>query len=171
MTRVPLCAPLVSVIIPAHNAERTLGETLASVQAQTYSNIEILVVDDGSRDATLDIARELAAVDGRIVLIRRSQGGGVASARNAGAALARGDYLAPVDADDLWHPTKLAKQMAVMLRSDKIGFVYTFYRHVDPVGRLMAPPFLYSAEGCVLRQHLLFNFVGNGSSLLLRRSA
>jgi glycosyltransferase involved in cell wall biosynthesis len=101
--------PLVSVIVPAFNAATTLAEALGSALAQTYKNIEILVVDDGSTDATAAIAREFAAADGRVSLVRRSNGG-IAAARNSGIAVSKGAYIAPLDADDLWHPTKIEKQ-------------------------------------------------------------
>src|SRR5689334_11448209 len=103
---------VVSVVVPAHNAERTLEETLRSAMAQTVSAIEIVVVDDGSEDGTREIVARLAALDGRIRLVR-SANAGVASARNLGIRHARGRFVAPLDADDIWHPAKLEKQLAV----------------------------------------------------------
>src|SRR5579883_3127014 len=105
--------PLISVVIPAYNAARTIGATLRSVIDQTYPNIEIIVVDDGSTDGTAAIVRSVLAGEPRLRFVAQGNAG-VAAARNAGAALARGDFIAPVDADDLWHPTKLAKQMELM---------------------------------------------------------
>jgi glycosyltransferase involved in cell wall biosynthesis len=100
----------VSVLIPAHDAEATLLATLHSVQRQTFTDFEAIVVDDGSKDSTPDIAAALAATDARFRLVRQ-ENAGVAKARNAALAIARGRWVAPLDADDLWHPEKLARQL------------------------------------------------------------
>ena len=162
--------PLISVIIPAYNAADTLADSLDSVLAQTYGNLEVLVVDDGSNDATAAIVREYAERDARVCLLQQPNGG-VAAARNRGLAAARGDYVAPVDADDLWHPTKLEKQMAVMLAGGpEIGLVYTLFRAIDEQGRIVWTPPGYDCEGWVLARHTYVNFVGHASSLLLRKA-
>ncbi len=93
----------VSVIIPAYNVERFIGECVRSVMAQTYSDIEIIVVDDGSSDRTLDICRELANEDERIKLVLNEHGG-VSRARNAGLDNATGEYIMSVDSDDVLLP-------------------------------------------------------------------
>lgn len=162
---------LVTVIVPAYNAAGTIGATLDGILAQTYANLEILVIDDGSTDATVSIAQAYAQRDKRIVLIQIPNGG-VASARNHGLAVCNGHYVAPVDADDIWHPTKLEKQMAVMLNGGpELGVVYTLYRAIDENGDVLwsSPPRVFA--GWVLSQLLFVNFVGNGSSLLFRKSA
>src|ERR1700722_1513540 len=109
-------ASLVSVIIPAYNAERYLGFTLASVQAQTYKNIEILVVDDGSIDSTAEIVEQAARTEGRIPLFRQCNRG-VALARNTALAQAKGEFVAPLDADDVWHPQNIALQVAALQKA------------------------------------------------------
>lgn len=93
----------VSVIIPAYNVERFIGECVESVMAQTYENIEIVVVDDGSSDATADICERLAERDGRIKVVRNSRGG-VSRARNTALDNATGDYIMSVDSDDVIAP-------------------------------------------------------------------
>src|SRR5262245_57856494 len=98
--------PVVSVVVPAFNAGATLDQTLRSVRAQTYTHLEVIVVDDGSKDATAEIALAHAKSDARIRLVRQANGG-VASARNAGIREARAALVAPIDADDLWAPTKI----------------------------------------------------------------
>ena len=101
-----MTAPLISCIIPVHNGAPYLDATLASVFGQTHRPLEVIVVDDGSTDASADIARRY---DVRLVQqARRGQGG----ARNAGIAGASADYLAFLDADDLWRPEKLTRQLA-----------------------------------------------------------
>src|SRR5947209_4924853 len=101
---------LVSVIVPAYNAENFIGETLNSVLAQTYENIEVIVVDDGSRDLTAAIVKNAARRDRRVKLLRQ-QNLGVAMARNLAIARSSGEYIAPLDADDIWYPSKIEKQV------------------------------------------------------------
>jgi hypothetical protein len=161
---------LVSVIIPAYNAASTLGETLDSVRRQTHRRLEVIVVDDGSQDRTAEIAEAHAAEDGRIRLIRK-ENGGVARARNAGATASRADYLAPVDADDLWHPEKIARQLAALRAAGpEAGYAYTYCRHIDGASRVIQDAG-GRTEGAAFLRSVLGNFVGNGSSLLIRRVA
>ena len=163
--------PLVSAIIPAWNAEATLQETLESVGTQTYENLEILIVDDGSTDRTCEIAEAYCAMDPRARLIRKANGG-VASARNAAIDVARGEWIAPVDADDLWHPTKIAKQLAVTFEQpERPGFVYCWYQYIDVSGRVLASGPQRQFTGRALKQFAFNNPVGNGSALLILREA
>lgn len=104
--------PVVSVVVPAFNAAAYISPALQSVLAQTYRDIEVLVVDDASTDGTVAVVTALAAADRRIRLIRRATNGGPAAARNAGLAAAAGRYTAFLDADDTWLPDKLARQVA-----------------------------------------------------------
>jgi hypothetical protein len=159
----------VSVVIPAYNAERTIDETLASVRRQSHGNLEIVVVDDGSTDGTAAVADRHAAEDSRIRVLRIANRG-VAGARNAGIAASTAPFVAPVDADDLWHPEKIARQLAAIRQDDETGFVYTFYRLMDAEGRVLHS-LGHVCEGRVFLRALLHNFVGNGSSLLVRRAA
>lgn len=107
--------PRVSVIIPCHNAAAVIGRALASVQAQSLAEWEAIVVDDGSTDATAQ-ALEPFLIDPRIRLIRLPANTGAGPARNAGLDLARGRWVAFLDADDEWHPEKLARQAAFMVQ-------------------------------------------------------
>ncbi len=114
-------------MIPAYNAEATIDDTLRSVRSQTYPHLEIIVVDDGSSDRTTSIVNAHAAVDGRISLISQKNAG-VAAARNAGWQFARSALTAFVDADDLWAPTKIEKQLDVILSGGlQVGLVYTWW--------------------------------------------
>jgi glycosyltransferase involved in cell wall biosynthesis len=164
-------APLVSVIVPAFNAEATLGATLRSAAAQTYANIEILIVDDGSRDATARIAADFCAQESRATLIRQ-ENKGVAAARNAAIAASQGAYIAPLDADDLWHPAKVTRQMAVAAAAPSpLGFVYCWSRTIDMEDRVLpgeAPP---EVRGRAAARLLFRNVVGNGSAPLFERAA
>jgi teichuronic acid biosynthesis glycosyltransferase TuaG len=106
---------LVSVIVPCFNAAAFLKGTLESVLAQAHTNIELIVVDDRSTDASVEIVRTLMANDRRVVLIEMDRNTGAPAApRNAGVRAARGDWVAFLDADDLWHPRKLEHQMRAL---------------------------------------------------------
>ena len=109
-------APLVSVVIPAYNAAPFLSGALKSVLAQTYKNYEILVIDDGSTDATAEVIKRLSMV--RLLSQRHT---GAAAARNRGIGAARGSLVAFLDADDIWMPSKLEKQVAFLQRHPDIG--------------------------------------------------
>jgi glycosyltransferase involved in cell wall biosynthesis len=161
--------PLVSVVIPAFNASNTLQETLLSVSAQTYRNLEIIVVDDGSRDHTAQIARSYGQIDPRVRLVQKANGG-VASARNTGTQESAADFVAFIDADDLWHPTKIAKQMALLLaHGDDMALVYTPYRRIDMAGMVLGSSRNHRVDGWVINRHFFVNFIGNGSSILVRK--
>lgn len=125
---------LVSVIIPAYNCEKVLGESIASVVGQTYQDWELVIVDDDSKDDTLKVAQDIAVLDKRIRVIHLAQNGGVANARNTGMRAARGQYFAFLDGDDLWLPSKLQTQVDFM-RHNNIGFSFCRYRRFNVDGR------------------------------------
>lgn len=130
MSHVPAtgASPLVSVIIPVYNGERYLAECLSSVFAQTWSPLEVIVVDDGSCDRSAAIAED---VDG-VTLIRQANAG-VAAARNAGIAAARADFIALLDQDDLWLPGKIEAQMRVFQADPALDYVLTEQeRFIEP---------------------------------------
>lgn len=156
----------VTVAIPAYNAEATLDETVRSVRAQTYQDIEIIVVDDGSSDGTASIGRRHADADPRVCLVQQSNGG-VSAARNAALARASGDLFASIDADDLWHPEMISRQVRSM-RDDpnKPVLSYTWYAYIDGLGRVISTceP---TEEGDVISRMCRGNLVGNGSSAIM----
>lgn len=102
--------PSVSVVIPAYNAEATLAETLRSVEAQTFQDFDLTIVDDGSTDETPKIAKAFCA-DHSWAHYLRQDNQGVAKARNSGASASSGTYIAPLDADDLWSPNYLEEMV------------------------------------------------------------
>lgn len=101
--------PLVSIIMPVYNCEQYMVEAIESVLGQTYANIQLICVDDGSMDSSLQILKDFGD---RVVLVQAIQNGGIAKARNLGITHATGDFIAFADADDIWNPSKLEKQMA-----------------------------------------------------------
>lgn len=129
---------LVSVITPCYNGERYLAETIESVLGQTYANWEMIVIDDGSTDRSADIAAAYAARDSRIQLLTQSNAG-AACARNAGIRQARGRYIALLDADDVWEPVFLERQLAFMEEKDAIC-ACSAYRRIDEQGREIQHP-------------------------------
>jgi len=127
-------APLVSVIMPAYRAGKYIEAAVASLQAQTLTDWELLVIDDCSPDDTWQIICRLAADDSRIVPMQNAENLGAAGTRNRGLDLARGQYVALLDSDDLWHPNKLEKQLACM-EEHRADLSYTGYRMIDELGK------------------------------------
>lgn len=160
----------VSVVIPAYNGEATIDETLRSVRAQTHARLEIIVVDDGSRDGTIEAVLTHAAVDPRVSVLRQANAG-VAAARNTGWRSATADLIAFVDADDLWAPAKIARQLeALDAGGRRAGLAYTWYARIDPDSRVTSLAHRPNAQGHVLRDIFRGNFIGNGSAALIRRA-
>lgn len=123
---------LVSVIIPLYNTEKYIGACLASVLAQTHRELDVIVVDDGSTDGGAAIAERVA--DER-VRVERIANGGVGAARNRGLALARGEAVAFLDADDLWYPEKLAEQIGVLRGDHEVVAVGAVFQYLSENGR------------------------------------
>ena len=124
---------LVSIVIPVYNAQDFIGETIQYVKAQTYEHWELLLVDDCSLDNSCNVIEEMQGTDDRIKLIRQERNSGAASCRNKGVSCARGRYLCFLDADDIWEPDKLARELAFM--DGGKGFVFTGYEFADENGR------------------------------------
>ncbi|WP_246677084.1 MULTISPECIES: glycosyltransferase family A protein [unclassified Mesorhizobium] len=161
----------VGVVVPMFNAERTIRSTLTSICRQNYQALDIIVVDDGSTDGSASIVASCADKDRRIRLIRQSNGG-VAHARNRGAASTDAEFLAFVDADDLWAPSKIALQLRALLEGgSSTGLAYCWFAHIDEDDRVFSLRNHPDAQGHVLQRMCRQNFVGNGSSMLVRRSA
>lgn len=161
---------LISVIIPAHNVERFIGQTLRSVLNQTHRTLEAIVVDDGSTDGTAGIVASVAEQDPRVRLIR-THNVGVSAARNLAIANSRGEFIATIDADDLWRRDKLARQLAVLRASGpEVGLVYCWSAGIDECNRIILPAWNNSvAAGKVLREIVVSGIAGNGSTPLIRR--
>lgn len=136
-------APLVSIVTPACNAARFIKEAIESVKAQTYQNWEMLIVDDGSRDKTPQIVEKMMVTDSRIKLFSTTGGQGPAIARNIAIEKAQGRFIAFLDSDDLWLPTKLEKQINYMLH-EGYAFTFTNFRRTSEdekrVGRILPVP-------------------------------
>lgn len=161
--------PMVSVLVPAYNAQQTVAETLRSAQRQTHADLEIIVVDDGSTDDTASIVSQICAQDPRVVLIRQSNAG-VAAARNTALASSTGSLIAPLDSDDLWHPQKIERQVANLLQApDDVGLDYCWFVDID-ASSVFTRCYASHFEGDVFHPLILGNFIGNSSVPLIRRA-
>ncbi|MGE7940064.1 glycosyltransferase family 2 protein [Bacillus paramycoides] len=125
--------PLVSIVTPSYNASSFIKETIQSVQSQSYTNWEMIIVDDVSKDNTRELIKEEIKKDNRIRLIELQENSGAAIARNTGINNAKGKYVAFLDSDDLWLPEKLEKQVFFMW-DNGIAFSFTGYQVMDQDG-------------------------------------
>ena len=126
---------LVSVVIPAYNAETYVKAAVESALRQTHTNVEVVVVDDGSADGTRDV---LASVSDKRLRVVHQPNSGVALARNSGIEIGRGPFVAFLDADDVWLPTKLARQLAALEANPSWVAVGAFMHHISSSGRIVA---------------------------------
>lgn len=124
---------LVSIITPAYNSAKFIAETIQSVQNQTHENWEMIIVDDGSSDETLAIVQAFIDKDKRIQCYKLAQNSGTGVARNFALQFANGNYIAFIDADDLWKPEKLEKQIQFM-KKENLPITFSFYEQIDENG-------------------------------------
>jgi glycosyltransferase involved in cell wall biosynthesis len=158
-----------SVVIPAYNAEKTIIQTIESVQKQTFQDFELIVIDDGSKDNTVEVVQSFR--DARIKVFSY-ENGGVAVARNRGISHATGEFVALLDADDLWTPDKLELQLAALQDHPDAGVAYSWTsRFMDGQKETLTPSIPVFFEGNVYAELLIYNFLGNGSNPLIRKTA
>lgn len=160
--------PLISVIIPAYNAEKTIRETIKSVIGQTFVDWELIVVNDGSQDRTLEVASQIN--DSRIKVFSYSNAGASAS-RNRGFEKSAGEYIAFLDADDLWTPDKLESQLNALQSHPEAGVAYSWTDYIDEFGRFLNSGWHLSYSGDVYSKLLVRNFLESGSNMLIKRGA
>ncbi len=161
-----------TVIIPCYNGEDWVELAVRSALAQTYRHLEVIVVDDGSSDSSSTIVRQLAEADSRLQLVVQ-ENQGVGAARNHGIRLAKGEYIAPLDHDDVWSPEKIEKQLNCMLAAEEagetVGLVYCWSEIIDEEGRIIRKGIPRKGpSGRVFNALLVDNFMGNGSTPLVR---
>jgi glycosyltransferase involved in cell wall biosynthesis len=157
---------LVSVVIATYNMGHYLPEAVRSVLAQSYLNVDVQIVDDGSTDDTPTIVRQWDAHP-RVRLHRQSNAG-QAHAKNQGIALSRGDFIAFLDADDVWLPEKLARQMPLFAGRPEVGVVYSGYERMDGEGRPLPKGPTRMHRGRVSGALLIENFVPFPSAVVRR---
>lgn len=132
---------LVSVIMPVYNAEKYLDAAISSVLNQTYQHFELIVIDDCSKDNSLEKARSYEQRDARVRVIAGEENQGVARVRNRGIQQAKGDYIALLDSDDVWREDKLERQMA-LIESQGAQIAYCSYDFIDESGNKIMRPFI-----------------------------
>lgn len=158
---------LVSVIMAAYNAEKTVQQAILSALGQTYRNLEILVVDDCSTDGTADIVKKLAGEDRRIRLFQNRKNRGVSHARKRALENAAGSWVAILDSDDVWMPEKLEKQIRFQ-KERNAALIFTGSAFMDADGRKMGWE-LHVPEELGYRKLLKQNLISN-SSVLVKKS-
>ena len=161
--------PFVSVIIPTYNRGRYICNAIDSALAQTYGNIEVIIVDDGSTDDTRDI---LSRYGSRIGYVFQNNAG-PSTARNNGIRRSRGDLIAFLDSDDIWLPEKLGRQVQLIVSSHDIGLVNCGYYTIDASGKIIAGPIImknYESKKLFLKEFMVRNILCAGvSGSLIRR--
>ena len=157
----------VSVVMPAYNAEQYIEVAIRSVLGQSWRELELIVVDDGSRDGTAEIVERLAEEDGRITLLRNAENAGVSASRNRGVREAHGEWIAFLDSDDLWRADKLERQLALAGRHPEAVLSYTASAFMDESGRMYS--YVMEAEEETTYKTLLRKNLISCSSVMVRR--
>lgn len=160
--------PTISVVIPAYNADRTILETVESVQQQTFSDFELIVINDGSTDRTPEL---LQSVEDQRLKIFSYENGGLPIARNRGISHATGEFITFLDADDLWTPDKLELQLAALQQHPEAGVAYSWTYFMHEKENIIHPGDRIFFEGNVQANLLVHNFIDSGSNVLIRRQA
>lgn len=159
---------LISVIIPAYNSEKTIGETIQSVLNQTFSDFELIVINDGSTDKTLEITSHIQ--DSRIKVFSYPNAGGAIS-RNRGFSHSSGEFIAFLDADDLWTPDKLEAQLKALQSNPEAAVAYSWLNVIDESGKFLRGGNYRTENGDIFAKLFLVPFVESGSNPLIRRQA
>jgi teichuronic acid biosynthesis glycosyltransferase TuaG len=149
----------VSIITPSFNSEKFIAETIESVQNQTHQNWEMIIVDDCSTDHTVSIIKQFVTNDDRIRLFQLDKNSGAGIARDLALSKAKGDYISFLDADDLWKPLKLEKQLQ-FLKDNKAHFTFSFYDCIDEDGNTLNKR-VEAPRNLSYRQLFFCNYVGN----------
>lgn len=161
---------MISVVMPVFNARCTINESIQSVLAQEFVEFELIVIDDGSTDGSANVITEYVNMDDRVSCITQ-RNSGIASARNAGIARASGEFVATIDADDLWHSKKLFLQLEAIKEAGlEYGMVYSSCRTIDTNSNVLFTPYVYYSKGWCVSELAYYNFIRNGSSVLFRKS-
>ena len=150
---------LVSIITPCFNSEKYVSQTIQSVLSQTYQNWEMLLVDDCSNDETFAILSKFVSQDARIKAFKLEKNAGAGVARNYAIQHAQGNYIAFLDADDLWKPEKLEKQLHFM-QIENIPFTFSFYETIDESGNLRNE-MITTPSKITYKQLYFCNWIGN----------
>lgn len=160
--------PLISVIIPAYNCENTVKKTIQSVLKQNFTDFELIVINDGSQDKTLDIIGQIS--DARLKVLSFENAGGNVS-RNRGLKIALGEFVSFLDADDMWTADKLASQLQALKDNPQAAVAYSWTDYIDSSDKVVISGKRLEVNGDVYEQLLISNFLENGSNPLIRKDA
>ncbi len=160
--------PLISVVIPVYNGEKTIQETIKSVLNQTFQSLELIIVNDGSNDETLKV---ISIIKDPRIKVFSYPNAGLSATRNRGLAHATGEYISFIDADDLWTPDKLEAQLKVLQENPQAAVAYSWTDWIDEFGQFLRRGTSMSVNGDVYAKILLIDFIASGSNTLIRRQA
>lgn len=160
---------MISIVIPTHNRKELLKRAVDSVLNQTYKDIEVIVVSDGSTDGTSEIMKDYRLSDKRVLFFEYHPPRSGNYARNFGIKQSKGEYVAFLDDDDEWLPSKLEKQIEIMKKDAKVGLVYTGVKIIYENDGVKYS-FIGKAQGKVTKDILLDNCIGTTSTVLIKKS-
>jgi GT2 family glycosyltransferase len=160
--------PIISVILPVYNGERTIKETMDSVLNQTFLDFELIVINDGSQDSTLEVVSRI--VDSRLKVFSYANAG-LAATRNRGISHAIGEYISFIDADDFWTSDKLEAQFKALQANPQAAVAYSWTDWIDESGQFLRSGGHITVNGDVYAKLLLRDFIESGSNPLIRKHA
>ncbi|MUL35813.1 glycosyltransferase family 2 protein [Gloeocapsopsis dulcis] len=160
--------PKISIIVPVYNGEKTILATIESIQKQTFFHFELIVIDDGSTDCTLELLAQICEPRMKVISY---ENGGLPVARNRGIANAIGEFITFIDADDLWTSDKLELQLAALQQHPEADVVYSWTLFLNEAGTSFHQSEPIYFQGNILPQLLLKNFIASGSNVMIRKQA
>ncbi|HEY9850633.1 MAG TPA: glycosyltransferase [Leptolyngbyaceae cyanobacterium] len=159
---------MISVVIPVYNGEKTLKETIESVLTQTFQDFELIIINDGSTDNSLEI---ISGIKDERIKVFSYPNAGLSASRNRGIDLANGEYISFIDADDLWTLDKLEAQLKTLQENPEAAVAYSWTDCIDESGKFLGKGSYFSFSGDVRANLLLTNFIDSGSNVLIRMEA
>ncbi|MEA5553235.1 glycosyltransferase [Anabaena cylindrica UHCC 0172] len=159
---------MISVVIPVYNGEKTIQETIQSILKQTFTDFEIIVINDGSKDTTLDIIDQIKDIRIKIFSYPNA---GLASSRNRGLKIANRKYISFMDADDIWTPDKLEAQLNALIKNSTAAVAYSWTDYIDESSQFLRSGLYITVNGYALPKLLFTNFLENGSNGLFLTQA
>lgn len=160
--------PKISVVVPTYNAEETILETVDSVLKQTLTDFELIIINDGSTDKTLET---LNKVQDHRLKVETFENAGVIESRNRGIRLAQGEYISFLDSDDVWKPSKLSEQLQALENHPEAAVAYSWVDYIDVNSNFIHHGWHPEHQGDVYNEMFQYCFIENGSNILVRREA